>query len=261
MGVGNLVMTTEVDIEVVMAVYNGINYLEQQILSIYQQTLRPKKLLVRDDCSSDGSLELLKSLSRKWPGWIEIMDSNERVGAAANFGKLLRNSRSPYVALADQDDLWDANKLEVCYQLCRRLEMKIGIDVPVLIHSDLRIIDDIGRHLSDSFFEYQGFDPYRTDVDELLIQNIVTGCSSLVNRSLLNRALPLPDHPVMHDLWLALVASEFGSIGFIPQPLLSYRQHRTNVIGASGLGLSYLLKRVPEIFSFNIWKRLIYISY
>ncbi len=245
-----------VEIDVLMAVYNGERYLEEQILSIYKQTIKPKRLIVSDDCSSDGSHELLISLKKYWPDWLLLSSPERRLGCKANFGRLVQFSNSPYIAFADQDDIWDLEKLEKSYMLCSQEEKLKGSNYPILVHSDLRLIREDGSLISQSFFDFQNLNPQRTSLDDLLIQNVVTGSTTLINKSLLNIAIPIPSELFYHDMWLALVASRFGAILFISESLVSYRQHDSNLIGASRQQLFYIISRLKEVLEYIPWKRI-----
>ncbi len=244
------------DIEVVMAVFNGLNFLEEQILSIYNQSLKPTRLIIRDDCSTDGSQQAIEKLSKSFPEWLHLIPSKTRLGSAANFGFLLQEARAPYVALADQDDIWHPEKLQICFEQCQNLESRNGKNIPILIHSDLTVVSKNGSSISPSFLSIQRLEPDRISIDQLLLQNVVTGCTIFVNRSLLNHANPIPKNFVLHDLWLALVASRFGIITFIPKALVCYRQHGFNEIGVSGTGFSYFFDRILELSRKPSWTRL-----
>ncbi len=239
------------EIEVVMAVYNGSCYLEEQINSIYNQTLKPVRLIVRDDCSSDSSFDLLQELQTRYGKWLILLTSKKRLGCTENFSILLQTSQAPYVAIADQDDIWDPDKLEISYSACKNNEITFSVNTPILIHSDLRLIDHNGFQFKNSFLNSEGLNPNKNSIDDLLLQNVITGCTIFVNRSLLNKALPIPTHNFMHDLWLGLVAARFGHIEFIPKSLISYRQHHANLLGAKGMGLSYGLSKIVHIFRYG----------
>ena len=241
MGLGALV------IEVVLPTYNGAAYLKEQVESIHRQTLRPQRLLVRDDGSSDGTRALLVELQQQYGSWLELLPMGRNLGCIANVNGLLEASRAPYVALADQDDIWLPEKLVETFALLQRLEHQHGVQQPLLVHSDLELMDADGHRLGSTYAKHQHLDPRRTAPEPLALTNVVTGCTAMVNRALLDRALPIPSEALMHDWWLALVASCFGAIGWLPQPTVLYRQHGSNVLGAQGLGPAYWMRRLRNL--------------
>ena len=241
MGLGALV------IEVVLPTYNGAAYLKEQVDSIHRQTLRPQRLLVRDDGSSDGTQALLAELQQHYGSWLHRLPAEENLGCSANVNCLLEASRAPYVALADQDDIWFPEKLAESLELLQRLEQQHGVHLPLLVHSDLELMAADGCRLSSTYVQHQRLDPRQTAPEPLALTNVVTGCTVLVNRALLNQALPIPPEALMHDWWLALVASCFGAIGWLPQPTVMYRQHGGNVLGAQGLGPAYWMRRLRHL--------------
>lgn len=234
-------------VEVVMPIFNGKNYLAQQIESIYQQTLRPARLLIRDDGSTDGTLELIASLEHRYGNWIHRVDGNAHLGCCASVNVLLSATRARYVALADQDDIWHPEKLEQSLELLRQMESLYGETTPLLVHGDLRLVDAEGQPMGHTFFAYQRLDPRRTSPADLAFTNVVTGCTCLFNRSLLTKALPIPAEAAMHDWWIALVASVFGRIGLLNRVCIDYRQHSHNLLGATGLGWDYWFPRLLSI--------------
>ena len=243
MGLGALV------IEVVLPTFNGAAYLAEQVASIHQQTLRPQRLLVRDDGSSDGTQALLAELQQNYGAWFHLLPSEKNLGCSANVDCLLEASRAPYVALADQDDIWLPEKLAQSLALLQRLELQRGVHRPLLVHSDLELMAADGDRLGSTYVQHQRLDPRRTAPEALALTNVVTGCTVTVNRALLNQALPIPAEALMHDWWLALVASHLGQITFLSDPTVLYRQHGANVLGAQGLGLSYWLQRVKRLLA------------
>ena len=231
-------------IEVVLPTYNGAAFLEAQLASIAAQTLRPQRVIIRDDGSQDGTLALLSQLQKRYGNWLVLLDSRGNLGCAGNINCLLSATRAPYVALADQDDLWHPDKLASSLRLMEWLEWSHGNDYPLLVHTDLNLIDTNGHSLGRTYFEKQGLKPQRSGLDDLLLTNVVTGCTVLMNRALLHRATPIPAEALMHDWWLALVASATGSISLLPDANVLYRQHAGNVVGARGAGVLAMLGRL-----------------
>ena len=152
---GVKVMVTKKNIEVVMPTYNGARFVEEQINSIFNQTIRPSRLLVRDDCSTDGTLEILYSLKKSYHSWLDILPSNQNIGCTSSIDLLLRRTSAPYIALSDQDDFWLETKLELCFEEIQRVERDYGIDIPILIHSDLKLVDSRLRDLHINYSSRQ----------------------------------------------------------------------------------------------------------
>jgi hypothetical protein len=242
MGLGTVVRVAP--IEVVLPTYNGVLYLEAQIASIYNQTLRPERVLLRDDGSSDGTQALISQLRQRYGAWLQVLPADGNLGCMANVNRLLQATTAPFVALADQDDFWLPQKLEVSLKRLQQLETQYGPETPLLVHSDLELVDQDGTPLGFHYLKRQRLDPLRTAPVDLALTNVVTGCTALLNRSLLEKALPIPPQAVMHDWWMALVTSVFGQIELLPQTTVLYRQHGGNVLGAQGLGLIYWCRRL-----------------
>jgi len=236
-------------IEVVLPTYNGASYFKAQLDSIHAQTIRPKRVIIRDDGSSDDTCLLIRELQDRYGAWLHVLPGNENLGCIANVNRLLEATSSPYVALADQDDLWLPHKLEASIILMRQLELRHGSATPLLVHSDLVLVDAQSRPLGCRYLQRQRLNPQRTAPVDLAFTNVVTGCTTLFNRALLNKALPIPPEALMHDWWLALVASVFGEIAFLGQPGVLYRQHGRNVLGAAGLGLAYWRQRLRSLLT------------
>ncbi|KZR84307.1 putative glycosyl transferase [Synechococcus sp. MIT S9509] len=222
--------------EVVMATCNGERFLDQQIASILRQTILPERLLVADDCSSDQTLEFLHHWQEKSDVPFEFLTIREsgRLGSCRNFERLLYASEASYVMLSDQDDVWDVDKAERLLQQMDALEHRLGADRPLLVHCDQCLIDAEGHQIHPSFHRCQGLHPGRDGLFEIGLQNVVTGCALLLNRSAVERSLPFPPEVVLHDWWLALVAAQAGGLYYWPESCSSYRQHQTNVVGARG---------------------------
>ena len=246
MGLGALVSSL-VPIEVVLPTYNGAPYLEAQLASIDVQILRPARVLLRDDGSSDGTPALITRLQARYGAWLQVLSADGNLGCTANVNRLLQATTAPYVALADQDDLWLPQKLEQALARMQQLEARHGASTPLLVHSDLELVDGQAQPLGCRYLQRQRLDPERTDPVDLALTNVVTGCTALLNRALLEQALPIPAEALMHDWWLALVASAFGQIALVDQPGVLYRQHGANVLGAQGLGLRYWRQRLRSL--------------
>ncbi len=236
-------------IDVVLPTYNGVRYLEAQIASIHNQTLRPQRVLLRDDGSSDGTQALISQLQQRYGAWLQVLPADGNLGCTANVNRLLQATTAPYVALADQDDLWLPRKMEQSLALMVQLLVRHGSAMPLLVHSDLELVDEGGNPLGCTYLQRQRLDPQRTAPVDLALTNVVTGCTALVNRALLEKALPIPLQALMHDWWVALVASVYGRIVLLEDSSVLYRQHGGNVLGAHGVGLHYWRKRLTSFIA------------
>jgi hypothetical protein len=233
-GLALVVSSSAMAYEVVMATYNGSAYLNDQLNSIATQTRPPLRVLVADDGSIDGTIELLHQWQLRDVLPIQLLSAAGHLGSCRSFERALGASRAPYLMPADQDDLWDVDKAERLLDAMAEQERLHGKEVPLLVHTDLRLINARGELLASSFHRYVGLRPQQHDWRSLAIQNVVTGCSLVVNRACLQAALPFPAEAVLHDWWLALVAARLGSITYLGEPGLSYRQHGSNAVGARG---------------------------
>ena len=223
---------------VALATRNAGAYLAAQLASIQAQTHDAWTLLVRDDRSHDHTVETLLAAARRDPRIELLSDFDGTLGIAANFGRLLETARergATHVFLADQDDVWQPDKLARQLAALRAAEARLGAGTPALVHSDLEVVDAELRTIHRSFLAFMGLrhEP-RSPLRTLCAQNFVTGCAAGVNRALLDAALPVPAAAVCHDWWLALVAAATGEIFFDRARLTRYRQHGRNAVGARG---------------------------
>jgi len=247
-----------VDIDILLSTYNGEQYLRNQIESIINQTYKNWRLLIRDDGSQDKTIEILEYYLRKHKDKIVLIeDGQKHLGASKSFFRLLGYSDAKYIMFCDQDDVWLPYKIEETYNKMKELEKKHN-DKPLLVYSDLKVVDKDLNLIAPSFWKYQHIDPKRNKLNHLLVQNVITGCTMMINDKLKDTLITMPDDEIMHDWWLGLVGASFGELDFIKEPLVLYRQHGKNDTGAQKYGLMvYLILRgdLSKFFSSN--KRLI----
>ena len=228
-------------LEVVVATYNGSRFLQEFLASVDRQTRRPDSILFRDDGSSDNTVEIVERYCRSRPQARLLRDPDGNVGVIGNFARLLNASTAQHVMLADQDDVWQSQKIERSWQRIVTLEQAGSNTVPALAFCDLEVVDERLRPIHRSFVDHQRLRPLtRGGHAALLTQNVAPGCAMVVNRALIDLALPIPNEACMHDWWLMQVAALAGRIAYIDEPLICYRQHGGNAIGApssSALGL------------------------
>lgn len=221
-------------IDILVACYNGENFLKQQLDSLINQTYQDFNIILRDDGSKDSSLKILKQFKADYPDKVTLIEGNPTKSAKNNFFELMKYAKSEYIMFCDQDDVWLENKVEITLSKMKDTENAYGKDVPVLCHTDLSVADKDLNITHNSFFKMQKFDISKTSLNRALVQNIVTGCTVMINRALLNIAKGTNSNDViMHDWWLFLIASAFGRVEAINSPTILYRQHENNQVGAS----------------------------
>jgi len=223
------------EIFILLAAYNGADFLAGQLDSLIAQTEPHWRLLIRDDGSTDGTPEIIRAYVSK-DERIDMLGAggDGSHSALANFSVLLQaayEQGADYIFCCDQDDVWDADKLGVI--LARLKQLEGASKTPCLVHHDLAVVDQSLQPIADSFVRMMHLDPSDERRPQRLVsRNEVTGCAMACNRALLDLALPISGQAVMHDWWLALCAAYFGRLEFIPRPLVKYRQHGRNAIGA-----------------------------
>lgn len=223
------------NVQILMAVYNGEHYLPAQIDSILGQTYPSLRLLVRDNASTDGTWDILQGYAARHPDRVTVLPRNTtNIGALGNFAAVFAAAEEGYVMFADADDVWLPDKVQAVMDRMSELEAVHGADTPVLVHSDLTVVDRDLQVIDPSFWHFQKIDPANgCRLGRLLVCNAVTGCTMILNRPLVRLARPVPvTEVVMHDYWIALVAACFGVIGHVDRPLMKYRQHGRNDTGA-----------------------------
>jgi glycosyltransferase involved in cell wall biosynthesis len=234
-------------IDILLSTHNGAAYLPALLESLERQTFRDWQLIVRDDGSTDGTLDIVTAWARRQGHDVEIIaDGRGSLGACASFGALLEHSRSRYFALCDQDDVWLPAKLAELLGYMQVAEARRGAATPILAHSDLTVVDSSLQPTHRSFRAHKGFHAAPATLPRLVLQNRVTGCASLGNGALRSAALPVPNGSMMHDWWLAMVAAAFGEIVEHPNSLVLYRQHDENVVGTRSWGPLALVLRASR---------------
>ena len=233
-------------LSVALCTYNGARFIEAQIRSICAQTLTPDEIVLSDDASRDDCVALARSahaacVAQSTPGdarpHLRVLQNDVALGVTRNFEQAASACEGEFIALCDQDDIWDPEKLE---RLVAALQ---GGRQPSLVHTDARLVDSQGHPLGQTLFGSLAVSRAEFDqihggqaFDVLLRRNLVTGATTIFRRSLLEQALPFPPE-WLHDEWLGVVAAVRGGVDVLPWCSIDYRQHGTNQVGAQRMGL------------------------
>lgn len=222
---------------VLLSSWNGQQFILEQLSSIISQDIDAKlHILIRDDGSTDETVQIIRSLNNPC---IELI-VGENIGAKASFFSLIaeaRNRDADFVALADQDDVWKTEKLKVAIE---KLQLQNG---PALYCSAMNLVDaDLNPLGLYRFNDELGF-------EGSFFSNGATGCSCVFNRDLLVllEKMPAADEVLMHDWWLYLIASAFGKVVYDRSSHILYRQHVSNQVGMR-TGYAALLHRFRMFF-------------
>lgn len=235
-------------VSAVLASYNGAQYIEEQLRSILGQSRPPVELVVADDGSTDGTLEIVRSVAAEYPTVaLRVLEpGSSSLGVAGNFARAIAAATGDLVALSDQDDRWHDGRLE------RLLACFEADDTLLFLHHDAELVDAAGAPFGqrllgwlrasqaerEALAEGRAFEVY-------LRRNLATGATVIFRRSLAATAFPIGEGWI-HDEWLAVVAAAERGARFDEFALIDYRQHGGNQIGVAKPTPAHLVRRMLE---------------
>ena len=205
-------------VQVLMSTYNGEKYLIEQVDSILAQKGVEVYILVRDDGSKDNTVNILREYKN-----VEVIQA-ENVGVCKSFFELIdKSGEYDYYAFADQDDVWDSDKLSVAIKTLEK-----NSEIPAVYASNTRLVD-----ANLSFIRNEEDNP-KTTLGSAFIKNYCTGCTMVFNHCLINYLrIKKPEYAPMHDWWVNLVCLAVGGVSYYDTSAhMNYRQHGRNVLGA-----------------------------
>jgi glycosyltransferase involved in cell wall biosynthesis len=226
-------------VSVALCTYNGARFIREQVRSICLQTRPPQEIVLSDDASKDDCIAVARAAFeeclRERPGLdiaLRVLANPVALRVTKNFEQAVRACNGTLIALSDQDDLWAPDRLA---QMVAQFEQRPDL---LLLHTDARLVDGKGAPLGGTLFHALEVQPHEMArihggqaFDVFLRRNLVTGATTVFRRALLEAALPFPAEWV-HDEWLGIVAAAIGGVDAIESPLIDYRQHGGNQIGA-----------------------------
>ena len=231
-------------IDILLATYNGEQFLAQQVDSLLAQTIRNFRILVRDDGSTDSTKKILKEYQNKFPEVIRIIEDDlGNIGVAQNFNILMQSTNAEFLCFCDQDDVWLKNKLEVSIKEIQKLENG-NSTVPCMVYSDMTVINEQDEILHQSMWKIHKTHATYFTFNRLLIYNIPFGCTIMINQALAKLACPIGKHAIYHDHWIALLTAAFGKFKAIDQQLILLRNHANNT--SFRIKLSFAQKMIKK---------------
>jgi glycosyltransferase involved in cell wall biosynthesis len=233
-------------IAILLSSYNSEKYLCGQIDSILNQSYKKWTLYIRDDGSTDSTLNTVKEYCSQHSNIVLCESENKNIGAKNSFFWLLENIDAQYYMFCDHDDVWLPSKIELTYK-----EMKIternNIDKPIIVNTDLVVVDANLQVIYPSMWKYARLLPdiLKSSFHYLCICNFVTGCTMMINRKAKEVSFPVSSKAVFHDNWIALkVLYTGGIIAPIKEQTILYRQHIKNVCGVPMYPTNYVLSKI-----------------
>ena len=223
-------------IDILMATYNGEKYLAEQLDSIINQTYHNWNLLIRDDNSTDRTLEIIQDYQKKDNRIKLLKDNKGNLGIVKNFEELLKNSESEFIMFSDQDDIWVENKLDMYLKMIEKIKNK-----GFMIHSDAILFDkNKSNILKDTFISKKAINK---GLENVFFNYFVQGATILISKEIKNFILPFPKEVYLHDRYIHLISELFFERIFVNKALIYYRQHGDNQIGAKNTIRELLSKR------------------
>jgi glycosyltransferase involved in cell wall biosynthesis len=160
---------------------------------------------------------------------VVIEDNMGRLGVVDNINRIFQVASADYYALADQDDLWDKDNLKL--KITAAIKVKQSNKLPVIVYSDLKIVDYAGSDLNKSFMKFMRYDKSIKSLRYIPFYNMVPGCTMVFDDDFRKISLPIPKTTPMHDFWFACIAKYLAKHVYLDTPLVLYRQHENNTIG------------------------------
>lgn len=225
-------MVEQMQVSVAMITYNGEKYLKEQLDSILCQLTEQDEVIVSDDGSTDGTITILKEYQKK-DSRVKVVEG-PRAGIKKNVEHALKQCKGEVIFLADQDDIWRANKVK---RVLGVMEQENGM---LVIH-DAEVFREHPEQITmESFFAFRSA---KAGVMKNILKNSYIGCCMAFRRELLDKVIPIPDNIEMHDQWIGVLSDfYFGKSVFLKEPLLCYRRHGENSSAMRHYGVGKMIR-------------------
>ena len=228
-------------ISVCIATYNGERFIREQIDSILRQLSSDDEIIVSDDGSTDDTISIIDSINDKR---IRIIEGPRKHSPTPNFECAMKVAKGDYIFMADQDDVWKPNKVEVCIEWLHKYDCVV---------SDAEVTDSNLNTLYPSLYTIMQVRQGR--IYNTIWKNGYTGCCMAFRRNVLNASLPFPKNIPMHDIWIGNVAAYKYNMKFIPDKLIYFRRHN-ETISCNGKGSKYSIWQQMK-FRWSIIKNIV----
>ncbi len=215
---------------VCIATYNGRKFILEQLLSILNDLKCFDEIIIFDDCSTDDTYDILKSIS---DNRIIINKNKKNIGVIKTFEKAIIRATGKVIFFCDQDDIWYVGKRDEMVNAVYEENVLVAV-------SDCNVIDEAGNVIMDSYFKYRNS---KAGFINNIIKNSYLGCSMCFRSDFRSWLLPFPRDISMHDEWVGLLGDLVGNVKFVPKQLFGYRRHAGNVTKMRWGGVIYAIKK------------------
>jgi len=207
-------------ISIVLCSFNGEKYIKKQLDSIIYQTYQNFELLVFDDGSTDKTIDIVQSYQKQYQN-IKLYQNKKQLGVIKNFEHAITMANGDLIALSDQDDIWDKDKLKV------QTSYFLNYSSPLLVYSDMKVIDKNDNLIYNSFFKFKGYNIH--NFNTIISRGGIMGNTIMFNKELKNLIIPFYDDIPMHDYYIGVVAIIYGKTIKLDKKLIKYRLHNSNI--------------------------------
>ena len=235
-------------IDILLSTYNGQQYIEEQLLSILNNTYSDTRILIRDDGSIDNTRDIIADFAKKYPNKIVVIQDNKgNLGCTKSYEELVKCVSSEYFMFCDQDDYWCSNKIAVSLEKLLAIEKVYSKNFPCIVFSDLYVTDEALNIVHPSFYKATRLNPNVVNsLYQAMAESVAPGCTMIMNRATINYILPFPKE-VTHDFWVILLIVKYGKVAFLNIPTIKYRQHGSNAVGATLSGYIYMNSKLRNV--------------
>ncbi len=252
----NKTTTKHTSLAILLATYNGAKYLKEQLNSLLTQTYNDFTIYIHDDNSTDATLSIIQEYTANHNNIILLQDPQTIRGAKGSFGWLMEQVEAQYYMFCDQDDVWLPTKIQQSIELIKKKEIQNGTNTPIVINSDLQVVDQNLKTINESMWVTSKLNPtLLQQLKYLQVYNFSTGCTMIINKQSRDISLPIPPEALMHDSWITLkTLSSSGKVYSLPKPTILYRQHQNNEIGAAKINLQHIISRffsLSDVYKLN----------
>lgn len=232
------------NISICIATFNGEKYIKEQLSSILSQLSLHDEVIISDDSSTDNTVKIIYEFNDPR---VKLIEGQKFKNPIFNFENAIKKAKGDILFLADQDDIWSENKVEICLQYLKKYDVVV---------SDCKVMDSDGSILAESLFKLKSS---RKGLVKNLFRNSYQGCCMAFRKSLLKVALPFPKEIPLHDIWLGFIAELFFKVKFIDSQLVLYRKHNLNFSSTTETSQFTFINKI--LFRWNIIKYVFLASY